>query len=94
MKNKLVAVGVLTCALSGFGLGLLEMPREAEAALLPNPPSPVVEVQEVEIAEPVKLYTQADVEMLARLIYTEARGGCLRPQGVQRAPQGRVGVCA
>ena len=74
MKNKLVAVGVLTCALSGFGLGLLEMPKEAEAALLPNPPSPVVEVQEVEIAEPVKLYTQADVEMLARLIYTEARG--------------------
>ena len=74
MKNKIVAVGVLTCALSGFGLGLLEMPKEAEAALLPNPPSPVVEVQEVEIAEPVKLYTQADVEMLARLIYTEARG--------------------
>ena len=74
MKNKLVAVGVLTCALSGFGLGLLEMPKEAEAALLPNPASAVVEVQEVEIAEPVKLYTQADVEMLARLIYTEARG--------------------
>ncbi|MCX4266161.1 MAG: cell wall hydrolase, partial [Firmicutes bacterium] len=24
--------------------------------------------------EPVKLYTEADVEMLARLIYTEARG--------------------
>ena len=75
-KNKIMAIAALTCAFSGFGIGLLDVQQEAEAALLPNPPAEPV-VQEVLIAtpqEPVKLYTEADVEMLARLIYTEARG--------------------
>ena len=88
MRKKIMTVGVLACALSGFGLGLLEVPREAEAALLPNNPSEVVIIPDLAVyspeqkaatpemsaVEPVKLYTQADVEMLARLIYTEARG--------------------
>ena len=85
-KNKLMAVGMLACALSGFGLGLLEVQQEAEAALLPNNPSEVEIVPDLAVysleaatlaqpaVEPVKLYTEADVEMLARIIYTEARG--------------------
>ena len=89
-KNKIMAIAALTCAFSGFGIGLLDVQQEAEAALLsdlplggsldsfqsPNPPAEPV-VQEVLIAEPqepVKLYTEADVEMLARLIWVEARG--------------------
>ena len=43
---------------------------------MPNPPAEPI-VQEVLIAtpqEPVKLYSEADVEMLARLIWVEARG--------------------
>lgn len=86
MQKKIMAVGMLACALSGFGIGLLDVQQEAEAALLPdslwsldslqspNPPAPVVEVQEPAEPEPVKLYTEADVDMLARIIYTEARG--------------------
>ncbi len=74
MRKKIIALGALTCALSGFGLGLLDVQQSAEAALLPNPPAPVVEVVEPAEPEPIKLYTEADVEMLARLIYTEARG--------------------
>lgn len=73
-KNKIMLIGALACALSGFCIGLLEVEQEAEAALLPNSPSPVIEIQPVESREPVKLYTEADVDMLARLIYTEARG--------------------
>lgn len=73
-KNKLMAVGMLACALAGFGIGLLDVQQEAAAALLPNPPAPVVEVQEPAEPEQTKLYTQDDVDMLARLIYTEARG--------------------
>lgn len=75
-KNKILAVGALTCVLSGFGIGLCGQPQfEAEAALLPNPPAPVIEVlQPAAEPEPVKLYSEADVDMLARLIYTEARG--------------------
>ena len=46
MQKKIMAVGALMCAISGFGLGLLELQQEAEAALLPNPPTPVIEVQE------------------------------------------------
>lgn len=75
-KNKIMAIAALTCAFSGFGIGLLDVQQEAEAALLPNPPVEPI-VQEVLIAEPqepVKLYTEADVEMLARLIWVEARG--------------------
>ncbi len=73
-RNKLVVVGALACVLSGFGIGLLDGQQEAEAALLPNPPDPVIAVQQPVAAESVKLYTEADVDMLARLIYTEARG--------------------
>lgn len=76
MQKKLVVIGALVCALSGFGIGIMEMPQEAEAALLPNPPS-AVQVPAAEPIEPVeelKLYTEADEDMLARLIYTEARG--------------------
>ena len=84
-KSKLMAVGLLACALSGFGIGLLDVQREAEAALLPNNPNTVEIVPDLAVyspepemppsaADPVKLYTEADVEMLARLIYTEARG--------------------
>lgn len=75
-KNKIMAIAVLTCAFSGFGIGLLDVQQEAEAALLPNPPvEPIVqEVLVAEPQEPVKLYTEADVEMLARLIWVEARG--------------------
>ncbi len=82
-KSKLMAVGLLACALSGFGLGMLDV----QAALLPNNLNTVEIVPELAIyspeaatpeqpaePEPVKLYTEADVEMLARLIYTEARG--------------------
>ena len=80
-KSKLMAVGLLACALSGFGLGMLDV----QAALLPNnlntveiAPDLAIYSPEPEMprsaAEPVKLYTEADVEMLARLIYTEARG--------------------
>ncbi len=89
-KNKIMAIAALACAFSGFGIGLLDVQQEAEAALLsdlplrgsldsfqsPNPPVEPI-VQEVLIAEPqepVKLYTEADVEMLARLIWVEARG--------------------
>ncbi len=75
-KNKIMAIAALTCAFSGFGIGLLDVQQEAEAALLPNPPAEPI-VQEVLIAtpqEPVKLYSEADVEMLARLIWVEARG--------------------
>lgn len=82
-KSKLMAVGLLACALSGFGLGMLDV----QAALLPNNLNTVEIVPDLAIyspeaatpeqpaePEPVKLYTEADVEMLARLIYTEARG--------------------
>ncbi len=84
-KSKLMAVGLLACALSGFGLGMLDV----QAALLPNnlntveivpdlaiyspEPEAAISAQPAE-PEPIKLYTEADVEMLARLIYTEARG--------------------
>lgn len=74
MQKKIMATGLLACALAGFGIGLLDVQQEAEAALLPNPPAPVVEVQEPAEPEQAKLYTQDDVDMLARLIYTEARG--------------------
>ena len=87
-KSKLMAVGLLACTLSGFGLGLLDVQQEAEAALLPNNPNAVEIAPDLAIyspepeaatpaqpaVEPAKLYTEADVEMLARLIYTEARG--------------------
>ena len=83
-KSKLMAVGMLVCALSGFGLGMLDV----QAALLPNNPNAVEIVPDLAVYSPepeaatpeqpavelVKLYTEADVEMLARLIYTEARG--------------------
>lgn len=83
-KSKLMAVGMLVCALSGFGLGMLDV----QAALLPNNPNTVEIVPDLAVyspepeaatpaqpaGEPVRLYTEADVEMLARLIYTEARG--------------------
>lgn len=88
MQKKLMAVGMLVCALSGFGIGLLDVQQEAEAALLPNNPREVQILPDLAIyspeleattpaqpvTEPAKLYTEADVEMLARLIYTEARG--------------------
>ena len=87
-KSKLMAVGMLACVFSGFGIGLLDVQREAEAALLPNNPNAVEIAPDLAIyspeseaatpaqpaVEPAKLYTEADVEMLARLIYTEARG--------------------
>lgn len=87
-KKKALVVAALTCTLSGFGLGLLDVQQEAEAALLPNNPNAVEIVPDLAIyspepeaatpaqpaVEPAKLYTEADVEMLARLIYTEARG--------------------
>ena len=82
-KSKLMAVGLLACALSGFGLGMLDV----QAALLPNNLNTVEIVPDLAVyspeaatsaqpaePEPVKLYTEADVDMLARLIYTEARG--------------------
>ena len=84
-KSKLMAVGMLACVFSGFGIGLLDVQREAEAALLPNNPNAVEIVPDLAVyspepeaatsaqpaePEPVKLYTEADVEMLARLIYT------------------------
>lgn len=83
-KSKLMAVGLLACALSGFGLGMLDV----QAALLPNnlntveivpdlavySPEPEAATPAQPAVEPAKLYTEADVEMLARLIYTEARG--------------------
>jgi len=73
--SKILAAGILTCAFTGFGIGIMEMPQEAEAALLPNPPAPMVFIEPVaEPQEQPKLYTEADVGMLARLIYTEARG--------------------
>ena len=83
-KSKVMAVGLLACALSGFGLGMLDV----QAALLPNnlntveivpdlavySPEPEAATPEQPAGELVRLYTEADVEMLARLIYTEARG--------------------
>ena len=83
-KSKLMAVGMLVCALSGFGLGMLDV----QAALLPNNPNTVEIVPDLAVyspepeaatpaqpaVEPAKLYTEADVEMLARLIWVEARG--------------------
>lgn len=88
MQKKLMAVGMLVCVFSGFGIGLLDVQQEAEAALLPNNPNAVEIVPDLAVyspepeavtpaqpaGEPVRLYTEADVEMLARLIYTEARG--------------------
>ena len=88
MQKKLMAVGMLVYVFSGFGIGLLDVQQEAEAALLPNNPNaveivpdlavyspePEAATPELPAGEPVKLYTEADVEMLARLIYTEARG--------------------
>ena len=85
-KSKLMAVGMLACALSGFGLGFMDVQQSAEAALLPNNPNTLEIVPDLAVyspeaatpaqpsVEPVKLYSEADVEMLARLIYTEARG--------------------
>ncbi len=87
-KKKALVVAALTCTLSGFGIGLLDVQQEAEAALLPNNPNAVEIAPDLAIyspepeaatpaqpaVEPAKLYTEADVEMLARLIYTEARG--------------------
>lgn len=70
-KNKIM----LACFLAfvvGFATVWLGYNR-AEAALLPNPPEPVIEQPAAE-PEPVKLYTELEVDMLARLIYTEARG--------------------
>ena len=88
-KKKALVVAALTCTLSGFGLGLPDVQQEAEAALLPNNPNTVEIVPDLAVyspepeaatsaqpaePEPIKLYTEADVDMLARLIYTEARG--------------------
>ena len=87
-KNKIMAIAALACAFSGFGIGLLDVQQEAEAALLPNnlntveivpdlavySPEPEAATPAQPAVEPAKLYTEADVEMLARLIYTEARG--------------------
>lgn len=87
-KNKIMAIAALACAFSGFGIGLLDVQQEAEAALLPNnlntveivpdlavySPEPEAATPEQPAVELVRLYTEADVEMLARLIYTEARG--------------------
>ncbi len=87
-KNKIMAIAALACAFSGFGIGLLDVQQEAEAALLPNnlntveivpdlavySPEPEAAPPEPPAVELVRLYTEADVEMLARLIYTEARG--------------------
>lgn len=87
-KNKIMAIAALACAFSGFGIGLLDVQQEAEAALLPNNPNTVEIVPDLAVyspepeaatpaqpaVEPAKLYTEADVDMLARLIYTEARG--------------------
>jgi len=54
---------------------MIEIQNEAEAALLPNPPQVVTqEVAAEPVAEKPKLYTETDVDMLARLIYIEARG--------------------
>ena len=88
MKRKLVIIGMLACILSGFGIGLCGQPQfEAEAALLPDNTNEVEIIPDLAVyspepetanskmpAEQPKLYTEADVEMLARLIYTEARG--------------------
>lgn len=88
MKRKLVIIGVLFCALSGFGIGLCGQPQfEAEAALLPDNTNEVEIIPDLAVyspepetanskmpAEQSKLYTEADIDMLARLIYTEARG--------------------
>ncbi len=71
-KSKLMAVGMLVCALSGFGLGMLDV----QAALLPNNPNTVEIVPDLAVyspepeaatpaqpaVEPAKLYTEADVE--------------------------------
>ena len=87
-RNKIVAVGALVCTLSGFGIGLLDVQQEAEAALLPNNPNAVEIVPDLAVyspepeattpvqpaVEPVKFYTEAEVEMLARLMWVEARG--------------------
>lgn len=87
-KNKILAVSALACILSGFGIGLCGQPQfEAEAALLPNNTNEVEIIPDLAVyspepetanskmpAEQPKLYTEADIDMLARLIYTEARG--------------------
>lgn len=75
-KKMLVAAGLI-CTLSGFAIGVMEMPQQAEAALLPNPPAVIAEPEIEPVCEPAaepRLYSAADVDMLARLIYTEARG--------------------
>lgn len=69
-----MAVSAAVCIVAGFGGVWLQ---EAEAALLPNPPAPMSEIvasPPVPASEVVPSYKEADVEMLARLIYTEARG--------------------
>lgn len=63
-----LAVSAAVCIVAGFGGVWLQ---DAEAALLPNPPAPVIEIA---VPEVFKLYTEADIDMLAQLIYTEARG--------------------
>ena len=63
-----LTVSAAVCIVAGFGGVWLQ---DAFAALLPNPPAQVIEI---EVPEPVMLYTEADIDMLARLIYTEARG--------------------
>lgn len=70
-KSKVIIAGILAFTV-GFATVWLGY-NQAEAALLPNPPEPVIE-QPVAEPKPVKLYTGLEVDMLARLIYTEARG--------------------
>ncbi len=65
-----LTVSAAVCIVAGFGGVWLQ---DAEAALLPNPPAPVIEVASA-APEEIQPYTEADVYMLSRLIYTEARG--------------------
>lgn len=37
--SRIMAAGILTCVLTGFSTGIMEISQEAEAALLPSPPA-------------------------------------------------------
>ena len=75
MIKPILVCGALGCIMVGFGIGVLLAEPEA-AMLLPNSSKHQMAALTImsEEPEPKHLYTEADVDMLSRIGYIEARG--------------------
>ena len=75
MIKPILVCGALGCIMVGFGIGVLLAEPEA-AMLLPNSSKHQMAALTImsEEPEPKQLYTEADVDMLSRIGYIEARG--------------------